>query len=128
MKKIISTTEAPAAIGPYSQAVLAGDFLYISGQLPVDPTTGKIVAGNIKEQTHQVIRNIKAIAEEAGVALSDAVKTTVYIKDLSHFSLINEVYAEYFDRGFPARAAFEVAGLPMDAGVEIESVFYLKKP
>ncbi|MCF0218436.1 MAG: RidA family protein [Muribaculaceae bacterium] len=121
MKKNISTTAAPAAIGPYSQAILAGDFLYCSGQLPINPATGAMPEG-IKEQTAQSLANVKAILAEAGLDLSNVVKTTVYLADMSFFAPMNEVYAAEFGDPFPARSAFAVKELPKQALVEIEVV------
>lgn len=122
MKKIIVTKQAPAAIGPYSQAVLMNNTLYISGQLPINPTTGTIT-GTIKEQTEQSFKNIKAILKEAGMDTSNIVKTTVLLKDMSDFSGMNEVYNGQFDGDFPARSAFAVKDLPKpEALVEIEVI------
>ena len=122
MKKIISTSKAPAAIGPYSQAVLAGNTLYVSGQVPIDPATGKLVEGGIEEQTEQVFRNIKAILDEAGFTFDDVVKSTCLLSTMDYFKPMNEVYAKYYGKDCPARAAFAVAGLPMGAMVEIETI------
>ena len=122
MKKIINTTNAPAAIGPYSQAIKAGNTLYISGQIPFVPETMQVVSEDIKEQTKQCLENLKAILEEAGMSLNDVVKTSVFIKDMNEFAAINEVYASYFTDNKPARACVEVARLPRDVRVEIEAV------
>lgn len=122
MKKIISTDKAPQAIGPYSQAVEVNGMLFISGQIPMDPTTGKIVEGGIKEQTEQVLKNIGAILEAAGYSFSDVVKSTVFLKDMNDFAGMNEVYSRYYSENPPARAAFEVARLPLDVLVEIETI------
>lgn len=122
MKKIINTKQAPAAIGPYSQAVKSGDTLYISGQVPVDPATGKIVDGGIKAQTEQVLRNIGAILREAGMDYSNIVKTTCLLSDMDNFVAMNEVYAQYFTQDMPARAAFGVVRLPLGAMIEIEAI------
>jgi len=119
--KIVSTNEAPAAIGPYSQAIDTGSFVYASGQLPVDPMTGTMPAG-IKEQTAQSLANVKAILAEAGLSLSDVVKTTVFLSDMANFGAMNEVYAENFRPPFPARSAVAVKELPKQALVEIEVV------
>lgn len=124
MKEIISTSAAPAAIGPYSQAVKAGGFIYVSGQLPIDSATGEFADSSIAGQTEQSIKNIKAILETAGYSLGDVVKTTVLLKNISDFAAMNEVYARYFTADCPARAAFEVAALPKAALVEIEAVAY----
>lgn len=121
MKKIISTDNAPKAIGPYSQAVYFNGTLYISGQLPINPETGKMPEG-IKAQTDQALKNVKAILEEAKFTLNDVVKSTVLLKDINDFAEMNEVYAEYYDKKPPARVAYEVANLPMGALVEIETI------
>ena len=120
--KAISTIEAPAAIGPYSQAIAAGGFVYVSGQLPIDPSTGVFVAGGIKEQTRQSLLNAQAILREAGTDLSHVVKTTVFLSDIANFAPMNEVYAEFFAAPFPARSAVAVRDLPKNALVEIEVV------
>ena len=122
MKEIISTTKAPAAIGPYSQAVNAGGTLYISGQLPIDPATGEFAAAEITGQTRQSLENLKAILSQAGCGLGDVVKTTVLLADIGDFGAMNGVYSEYFTDGCPARAAFAVKDLPKGALVEIEAV------
>lgn len=122
MKKIIKTEKAPAAIGPYSQAVEADGFLFISGQIPIDPATGKLVEGAITEQTEQVLKNIGAILKAAGLEYSNVVKTTCLLADMADFKEMNAVYASYFKEDCPARATFAVKGLPMGALVEIESV------
>ena len=122
MKKIINTPNAPAAIGPYSQAVMVGDTLYISGQVPVDPTVGKIVEGGIEAQTEQVLKNIGAILKEAGLDYANVVKTTCLLSDMDNFVAMNGVYAKYFTKEMPARAAFGVVRLPLGAMIEIEAV------
>lgn len=124
MKKIIiATSGAPEAIGPYSQAVKAkGEMLYVSGQLPIDPVSKKLVEDNISLQTHQSLKNLKAILEEANMGFENVVKTTVLLKDIQDFNAMNEVYAQYFEKDCPARAAFQIATLPMNARVEIEAV------
>ena len=124
MKKIIATKNAPAAVGPYSQAVLAGNNLFISGQLPMDPITGKFVSEDVAEQTEQSLKNMGAILEEAGMSFDNVVKTTVLLADIKDFLAMNEVYAKFFNEPYPARAAFEVANLPLGARVEIEAVAY----
>ena len=124
MKEIITTTNAPAAIGPYSQAVKAGGFLYISGQLPIDPTTGAITGECVKGQTAQSLKNIGAILAEAGYTFNNVVKTTVLLADINDFGAMNEVYADFFQGNCPARAAFAVKDLPKGAMVEIEAVAY----
>ncbi len=122
MKKIISTNNAPAAIGPYSQAIEVNGTLYASGQIPIDPATGDFVAGGIKEQTEQVFKNIKAILAEAGLTTNNIVKTTVLLSDIANFAAMNEVYATQFEGTFPARSAFAVRDLPKAAMVEIEII------
>ena len=123
MKKVIATSNAPSAIGPYSQAIAAGDFLYVSGQIPIDPATGNIVEGGIQAQSRQSLTNVKAILEEAGLTMDAVLKTTVFLSDMNNFAAMNEVYATFFTEGsFPARSAVEVARLPKDALVEIEVI------
>ncbi len=122
MKKVISTTDAPAAIGPYSQAIEANGMLFISGQLPVDPATGEFVEGGITEQTTQSFKNLKAILKEAGLTTDNIVKTTVFLADMSLFAEMNAVYATQFGETFPARSAFAVRTLPKEALVEIEAI------
>ena len=125
MKTRIHTDKAPAAIGPYSQAVLAGDFLYVSGQLPLDPVSGAMAGDTAAEQAEQSIRTLSAILEEAGMTLDDVVKTTVLLADIADFAAVNEVYAKHFTGAvLPARAAFAVRDLPKGAKVEIELVAY----
>lgn len=125
MKQPISTTDAPGAIGPYSQAIRAGDFLFISGQIPLDPATGAIVQGAIADQTHRVLKNLGAILAAAGASFSQVVKTTVYLADMSEFAAMNEVYATYFPAPAPARAAIQAARLPRDVKIEIDLVAYM---
>ena len=122
MKKVISTTKAPAAIGPYSQAIQVGNLVYTSGQIPIDPATGTFVEGGIKAQTRQSLLNVKAILAEAGLTMNDVVKTTVFMADMSDFADMNAVYAEFFSEPFPARSAVAVKTLPKGALVEIEVV------
>lgn len=122
MKKIISTTGAPAAIGPYSQAVEAGNTLYISGQVPLDPKTGKLVEGSITQQTEQVFMNISAILEAARYTFSDVVKSTVFLASMSDFKAMNEVYGKYYVEKQPARSTVAVKELPLGALVEIETI------
>ena len=124
MKKVISTSKAPAAIGPYSQAIQVGNFVYTSGQIPIDPATGKFAEGGIKEQTRQSLLNVKAILEESGLTMSDVVKTTVFMADMNDFADMNSVYAEFFSEPYPARSAVAVKTLPKGALVEIEVVAY----
>lgn len=121
MKRVIATANAPKAIGPYSQAIEAGNLIFVSGQLPVDPATGK-VADDIASQTEQSLKNLKAILEEAGYSLDNVVKCTCYLSSMENFKPMNEVYARYFTKDFPARAAFAVKQLPMDVLVEIEAI------
>jgi 2-iminobutanoate/2-iminopropanoate deaminase len=122
MKKIIFTEKAPKAIGPYSQAVETGNMLFISGQVPLDPSTGKIVGGGIREQTTQVMKNIGAILEAAGYTFGDVVKSTCLLGDMLDFSAMNEVYSTFYATNPPARAAYEVAKLPLGALIEIETI------
>ena len=122
MKKAISTTKAPAAIGPYSQAIRVGNLIYTSGQIPINPATGQFVEGGIKEQTRQSLTNVKAILEEAGTSMANVVKTTVFMADMNDFADMNAVYAEFFTEPFPARSAVAVKTLPKGALVEIEVV------
>lgn len=122
MKKVIATDKAPAAIGPYSQAVEVNSMIFISGQLPVDPVTGEFPNGGIKEQTTQSFENIKAILAEAGLTTDNIVKTTVFLSDIAYFAGMNEVYATQFSGTFPARSAFAVKDLPKGAMVEIEVI------
>jgi len=121
-KEIISTTNAPGAIGPYSQAVRCGDFLYISGQIPIDPSLGEVIGDDVRTQTGQVIKNIGAVLEAAGLSYANVVKTTVFMTDLGEFSVMNEVYGSFFTESPPARAAFQVVRLPKDVLVEIEAI------
>ena len=123
MKNVISTTNAPAAIGPYSQAIDCGSFLVTSGQVPFDPATGVIVEGGIEEQTRQSLNNVKAILEAAGLTMDNVVKTTVFLQNMGDFAAMNAVYAEFFTEGqYPARSAVEVAALPKGALVESETI------
>ena len=124
MKEIISTTGAPGAIGPYSQAVKAGDFLFVSGQLPIDPATGAFAGDDISAQTRQSLTNVKSIVEAAGMTMADVVRVGVFLQDMEHFGAMNAVYGEFFTADCPARAAVQVARLPKDALVEIEAVAY----
>ena len=122
MKKVIFTEKAPAAIGPYSQAIEVYNMIFMSGQIPVDPATGNFVEGDIMEQTTQVFENIKNVLAEAGLTTANIVKTTVFLSDMSLFADMNKVYAEYFDGAYPARSAVAVKGLPKGALVEIECI------
>lgn len=122
MKKVISTANAPAAIGPYSQAIVTGGMLFVSGQIPLDPATGAMVEGGIEAQTTRVLDNLKAIVEAAGTTLANAVKTTVYITNINDFGKVNEIYAGYFTENPPARVCVEVSNLPKGALVEIDLI------
>jgi len=123
--KAIKTDKAPAAIGPYSQAIIYNQVLFTSGQLPLSPETGKIVKGDAVEQAHQVFKNMAAIAEEAGTSLQNAVKVTVFLADIADFAAVNDVYKEYFSEPFPARSAYQVAALPLGAAIEAEAMIAL---
>jgi 2-iminobutanoate/2-iminopropanoate deaminase len=122
MKKVIHTSQAPNAVGPYSQAIEINGMLFISGQIPIDPSTGKFVEGGIKEQTGQVMKNIGAILKEAGYSFQDVVKSTCLLSDMNNFAAMNEVYGKYYTENPPARAAYGVAKLPLDAMIEIETI------
>lgn len=122
MKKIISTSKAPAAIGPYSQAIEVNGFVFTSGVIPIDPATGEIVTGSIEAQAEQAIKNLCALLQEAGTSAEKTIKTTVFIKDMNDFAKVNEVYAKYFTADFPARSCVEVARLPKDVLIEIEAI------
>ena len=124
-KNPIQTDRAPAAIGPYSQGVVSGGLLFTSGQLPIDPATGKFPDGSIEDKAHIVFKNLEAIASAAGTTLDNAVKTTVYLADIADFQEVNHVYAQYFKEPYPARSAFQVAALPLGADVEVEAIFQL---
>ena len=124
MKKIVSTENAPAAIGPYSQAAWAGDFLYMSGQLGIDPANGKLVAGGVKHQAERALENISNILASKGLSGSDVIKTLVFLTDMEDFKAFNEVYAKFFGEAPPARSCVAVAALPMNAAVEIEAIAY----
>ena len=125
MKQAISTSNAPAALGPYSQAVQVGNFLFLSGQVPIDPATGSVVEGGIQEQARQSLTNLKAILNEAGTNMGAVVKTTVFLKSMDDFAAMNEVYAQFFQQPYPARSAVQVAKLPKDVLVEIEAIAVL---
>ncbi|AFJ07697.1 MULTISPECIES: RidA family protein [Prevotella] len=120
--KVINTSKAPKAIGPYSQAIEANGLVITSGQLPIDPATGEFAPGGIKEQTRQSLTNAKAILEEAGISLANVMKTTVFLSDMNDFAAMNEVYAEFFNEPFPARSAIAVKTLPKNALVEVECI------
>ena len=121
-KEIISTENAPKAIGPYSQAVKAGNFIFISGQIPLDPKTGDLVSESIEDQAKQVLNNIKSICKAAGYSLDDIVKISIFLTDLGNFATVNEVMKEYFAEPYPARATVEVSGLPLGVNIEIEAI------
>ena len=121
-KEIISTKNAPQAIGPYSQAVKAGNLMFISGQIPLDPKTGDLVSQSIEDQAKQVLENVKSICEAAGCSLDDIVKISIFLTDLSNFAVVNDVMKEYFSEPYPARATVEVSGLPLGVNVEIEAI------
>lgn len=128
MKTAVSTRDAPGAIGPYSQAIKAGGFLFVSGQIPIDPATGALVGGGIAEQTRRVLDNLAAILSAAGTSFDHVVKTTVYLSDMSEFATMNEVYATYFPPPAPARATVQAARLPRDVKVEIDLIAELVNP
>ena len=121
-KEIISTENAPQAIGPYSQAVKTGNLIFISGQIPLNPSTGDLVSGSIEDEANQVLNNLKSICEAAGYSLEDVVKITVFLTDLSNFASVNEVMKQHFQEPYPARATVEVSGLPLGVNVEIEAI------
>jgi reactive intermediate/imine deaminase len=121
-REVIQTSKAPAAIGTYSQAIRAGDTVYISGQIPLDPGTGELVDGDIRVQIDQVFKNLTAVADAAGASLQNAVKITVYLTDLSHFASVNEIMEQYFEQPYPARAALGVVSLPKGADVEADAI------
>ena len=125
MRSPVKTDRAPGAIGPYSQAIKAGGFVFVSGQIPIDPSTGQFVAGGVAEQTEQVLKNLSAVLEASGSSLARVVKTTVFLADMKDFSAMNEVYGRFFTDEPPARATVAAAGLPRDARVEIELVALL---
>ena len=122
LREPVKTTHAPAALGPYSQAIKAGGFVYVSGQVPIDPETGEFVPGGIAEQTDRVLKNVAAVLEAAGSSLDLVLKTTVFLADMNEFAAMNEVYAKFFKEAPPARATVQAARLPRDARVEIEAV------
>ena len=121
-KRIVTTEAAPKALGPYSQAIWAGDFLFCAGQIPLDPITGKLVPGGVVEQTARVLENIRGVLESQGLDFGNVVRTTVFLVDMNHFAALNEVYAKFFTGDFPARSTVQVARLPKDALVEIEVI------
>jgi len=126
-KRIIYTEKAPKPIGPYSQAVIAGNLIFTAGQIPIDPTTNQVVQGDIKEQTRRVLENLRAILEAVGSTFDDVVKVTIYMRDLNEFSAMNEVYSEYFKNSPPARTTVEVSRLPRDVKIEIDLIAIVKQ-
>ena len=125
IKKNVETSAAPAAIGPYSQGMVCGNLLFISGQLPLEPETGDFIEGGVETKTHQVIRNIKAVAEAAGAGLEQVVKTTIFLSDLNDFTTVNQVYGQYFGSVPPARSTIQVAGLPKGSPIEMKAIVAL---
>ena len=121
-KKVIQTVKAPKAIGPYSQAIQAGNFLFLSGQIPLDPASGELVKGDIREQARRVLENLKGVLESQNLGMGDVVKVTIFLKDMGNFGQVNEVYATYFPSSPPARSTVEVASLPRGADIEIEVI------
>ena len=121
-KRVIQTDKAPKAIGPYSQAIEAGSFLFLAGQLPIDPKTGELIEGDIRQQTRQVLENIKGILESQKMRLEDVIKVTVFLRNIGDFNQMNEIYAAYFPSFPPARSTIEVSGLAKNAGIEIEAI------
>lgn len=126
-KTIISTTNAPAAIGPYEQGIKVGPFIFTSGQIPIDPETNESVTGGIEEETKQVLRNIEEVLRAAGSSLNNVIKVTVYLKDISNFALMNKVYGSFFTESKPARSCVEVCDLPKNAGVEMDAVAFVEE-
>lgn len=126
MKTIIHTDNAPAAIGTYSQAVAHNNVLYTSGQIPIVAETGEMLGNDFSKQTHQVFKNLQAIAIAANTSLQNTIKLTIFMQDLSHFAVLNEIMAEYFDQPYPARAAIEVAGLPKNSMIEMDAIIAIK--
>ena len=127
-KRVIQTEKAPKAIGPYSQAIQAGNLLFLSGQIPIDPATGEVVKGGIQQQTRQVLENIKGLLESQGLGMKDVVKVTIFLKDMENFKPLNELYATYFPSSPPARSTVEVARLPKNVDVEIEVIALIPHP
>ena len=126
MKKIIQTERAPKPIGPYSQAIRAENFIFLSGQIPIDPSTGEMIRGDIRQQTRQVLENMKGVLESQGLGMQDVVKVNIFLKDMGNFNEMNEVYATYFSSSPPARSTVEVAKLPRNAEIEIEAIALTK--
>jgi 2-iminobutanoate/2-iminopropanoate deaminase len=121
-KRVVQTDKAPKAIGPYSQAIQAGDFLFLSGQIPLDPRTGELVKGDVGQQTKQVLENIKGVLESQKLGMEDVVKVTIFLKNIANFNQVNEIYSTYFPTSPPARSTVEVARLPRDVEIEIEAI------
>jgi 2-iminobutanoate/2-iminopropanoate deaminase len=121
-KRVIQTEKAPKAIGPYSQAIQAGNLLFLSGQIPIDPKTGELVKGDIRQQAQQVLENLKGVLESQKLGMGEVVKVTIFLKDMGNFNQVNEVYATYFPSSPPARSTVEVAKLPREADIEIEAI------
>ena len=124
-KKLIETNKAPEALGPYSQGIISNGFVFLSGQIGIDPATGKIVEGGVSEQTRQIFKNISNVLQEEGLSLDDIVKATVFLKDMNNFSIVNSIYSDNFSKPFPARSALEVARLPLNVDIEIEVIAVL---
>jgi 2-iminobutanoate/2-iminopropanoate deaminase len=124
-KRVVQTDRAPKAIGPYSQAIQAGDFLFLSGQIPLDPRTGELVKGDVGQQTKQVLENIKGVLESQKLGMEDVVKVTIFIKNIANFNQVNEIYSTYFPTSPPARSTVEVARLPRDVEIEIEAIAFI---
>ena len=124
-RKSIQTDDAPAAIGPYSQAISTGETIYLSGQIPIDPATGELISDDFEVQAHQVLKNLSAVAKAAGGSLADLVKLTVYLVDLNNFQILNGAFADHFDAPFPARSTIQVSALPLGAQVEIDAILVL---
>ncbi|MEI6351979.1 MAG: RidA family protein [Verrucomicrobiota bacterium] len=122
MKKVIATSEAPTAVGPYSQAIAVGNFLFCAGQIPLDPATGELIEGDVKAQTERVLQNVTGVLKANGMTFENVVKSTVFLTDLANFAMMNEVYSRYFTAPFPARSTIQVAGLPKGSQVEIEVI------
>ena len=122
MKKVISTSKAPGAIGPYSQAIATSQIVFLSGQVPLDPTTGQLISSDLIDQTHQVMKNLDAVLKEAGSSFDKVIKSTIYLTDMSHFNSVNEVYAQYLTEPYPARVTIAVRELPCKALVEIDAI------
>ena len=125
-RTVVATDQAPAAVGPYSQAIRAGKLVFTAGQIPIDPATGKLVEGDIQVQTRRVLQNLQAVLEAAGTSLANVVKTTVFLQDMGNFKAMNEVYAEFFTQDPPARSAVQAAALPLGVDIEIEAIALIK--